>query len=416
MDNITAAVERLDQLLDKIDRSRKQVSKMLRELVENVGYPADTRLEGFYETGCFTEKGNDFCLFVGSDALTYKELVIFYNRLLEKFPNSEAGDVLGMIDRQGVPKQVYDFAELELFEIFPWFVLDYQNQTCITLGKATQKVIREDFLRWMLRGYHGWLLDGQANQKTATVLDSADKEAIAALKRCKLTDTKLYLPSREEVIFPPVVFKKLKLIVEKAGGKWVMGKQHFVFDRDPREIFSQVFESGKAVNVQKDLQAFYTPDDLAAHVVALAGVEPGMKVLEPSCGDGAILRHILAAGAEPVGIELDSHAAAVTSKECQVEVQVADFLTVKPTTEYDVVCMNPPFNKEQWAKHLLHAWTFLKSGGKLVCITPSNHSGKWADKVAQLIAAHGTTEDVAEKAFQESGTNIKTKIVILTKP
>lgn len=90
---------------------------------------------------------------------------------------------------------------------------------------------------------------------------------------------------------------------------------------------------------------YYTPD-LIASFVADWVLEAGPKVLEPSCGDGAILRHLVRPGATPQAVELFASEAAKAHAATMVNVEVADFFrwfTASREKTFDGVAGNPPY-------------------------------------------------------------------------
>lgn len=123
-----------------------------------------------------------------------------------------------------------------------------------------------------------------------------------------------------------------------------------------------------AVKVVSADQLFPTPPALAARMVEMAGIEPGMRVLEPSCGTGNLVHAIDEAGGEVFAVEINPLLAAATKALC------ADFLTLSWSDPdwtfglecFDSVVMNPPFGGGVDVAHVLHALTFLKPGGLLV--------------------------------------------------
>jgi hypothetical protein len=87
-------------------------------------------------------------------------------------------------------------------------------------------------------------------------------------------------------------------------------------------------------------------------------------------------------------------------------VLTANFLETVPTGDYDRVVMNPPFYGKHYAKHVTHAFKFLKPGGTLTAILPItaryDHGlldGRW--------------EDLPVGSFSESGTNINTTVLTM---
>ena len=130
-----------------------------------------------------------------------------------------------------------------------------------------------------------------------------------------------------------------------------------------RDKFAAMKDQLKAgVQVVSADQLFPTPPELCARMVRLAGVGEGDRVLEPSAGTGNIVQAIRARGGQPWCIEIDPRLAARLP-----EVVCIDFLEVVPSL-VDAVVMNPPFKDGTDIKHILHARSFLKPGGRLVAI------------------------------------------------
>lgn len=139
----------------------------------------------------------------------------------------------------------------------------------------------------------------------------------------------------------------------------------------------QALKTGQAVQVVSAPQLFPTPPDVAARMVALADVQPGARVLEPSAGTGALLRALRDSEAwEDVGhvwaVEIDHDLTQMLGRTPAGAHTVirSDFLQVAPDRfgPVDVVLMNPPFKDAADVRHILHARRFLAPGGRLVAI------------------------------------------------
>ncbi len=91
------------------------------------------------------------------------------------------------------------------------------------------------------------------------------------------------------------------------------------------------------------LDRYYTPPALARRIAEWADVD-GSTVLEPSCGNGAL---VLAAQAE---------GATVTAFD--IEHTGESFLDQRPERPYQVVLMNPPYSRGQDLAHIEHALLF----------------------------------------------------------
>jgi len=160
-------------------------------------------------------------------------------------------------------------------------------------------------------------------------------------------------------------------------------------------------------------QLFPTPPDLASRMVELAGLEPGMTVLEPSAGTGNILRAILQdhpEGLTMTAIEQDERLARLLGQLFpNLPTAAMDFLETKEefTGRFDRILMNPPFAGAQDVEHINHAITLLKPGGRIVAICAN---GPRQQEALQPLA--NFWEPLPPGTFKESGTNVNT--VLLT--
>lgn len=267
---------------------------------------------------------------------------------------------------------------------------------------------------------------------------TVEPEVLEVLKECEITEDSVKLPNRQ---LDRALYVKVKKVLEDHSGKWKGGKtQAFIFDRDPTEALAGVMDSGKSESIKKKLQAFFTPENLATRLVQYADLQDFDRILEPSAGEGALAEAILAEIqrknlTNDVRLcELDDHHVEILrekfgSKKYQhntIEVLEADFLDTNISTFYDVpnksygfnkIVMNPPFTKGQDMKHILHAWSLLEPGGRLVSICSSGvRSGSTkAHKAFQETFKKATWFEVEAGAFKESGTSIATLILVATK-
>lgn len=213
-------------------------------------------------------------------------------------------------------------------------------------------------------------------------------------------------------------YTRVNKVLELVGGKWNRSAKAHVFAGPANDAVESILITGEVIDLKKALQAFYTPVDLANRIVQMAGVTAGMHVLEPSAGGGAIAKAVLATGATVGCIEINPAAVKGLANE-GIEAIERDFLTVEPINVFDRVVMNPPFTGGQDVKHVTHALSFLKPGGRLVSImspTWRYRDQRWAGEFRDLLAAHnGTVTEVPAGAFKESGTMIQTVIVTMDK-
>jgi hypothetical protein len=84
------------------------------------------------------------------------------------------------------------------------------------------------------------------------------------------------------------------------------------------------------------------------------------------------------------------------------------------------IVMNPPFSREQDAKHVLHAYeNFLAKPGILVAIMSAGvrfRQTERAKAIRKLVDdGVGTMVDLPDKSFQDSGTLVRSVMVTLVK-
>ena len=168
---------------------------------------------------------------------------------------------------------------------------------------------------------------------------------------------------------------------------------------------------------------FPTPAAVVEQLVATADIEPGMKVLEPSAGSGAIAAALapLCGPDHLACIELDvDRAAELRRQRLGGSIQEGDFLEIEPRPYFDRIVMNPPFSRQQDIRHVLHALRFLKPGGRLVAVmsgSAENPQGRLGDHFSATLARlGGTIERLPAGSFKESGTGVTTVMVVIDAP
>jgi predicted RNA methylase len=207
-------------------------------------------------------------------------------------------------------------------------------------------------------------------------------------------------------------------VLEAAGGKWNRSAQAHVFDGDAIEALEPIMLTGAYSRTKQDFGQFDTPEDLAAEIVAMAGIEPGIPVLEPSAGIGRIAAAAGAAGGRVTCFEIDPKRAEKL-RDIAKAVNISDFLAAHPSDgfSFDRVVMNPPFAKQADIHHVLHAFKFLKSGGRLVSIMSSGvmfRDNKLTSDFREFVYAHnGSIERLPEDSFKSSGTTVNTCVVTM---
>ena len=214
------------------------------------------------------------------------------------------------------------------------------------------------------------------------------------------------------------MYVKVNKVLEAAGGKWNRKAKAHVFDRPAADRIDEIILSGEVEVPTDEYNYFPSPPSVVARLLELADIERGMRVLEPSAGKGAIAYACAESGATVDCYELmESNFVALAGDIKFCSVRNMDFLAQAPEASYDRVVMNPPFAKQQDIKHVLHALKFLKPDGLLVSVMASSvtfRDNKLTQEFRDLIRQRGgEIEALPDGAFKESGTNVRTVIVII---
>ena len=244
--------------------------------------------------------------------------------------------------------------------------------------------------------------------------------ALAILRSSTVDANSLTLP-------PGQLDRKLYMEVNEAitaiGGKWNRKAGKHLFDNDPREEFGDILGTGTVVNKKQVFQSFYTPREVIQRMAQEANIRDcSALILEPNCGDGRIMDYLVEGGhlrGAFDAYDIDPNAVKTVRVKGYL-VEEKDFLTVTPVEKYDYILMNPPFTKNQDISHVLHAFRFLKRGGRLVSIT----SPSWTfGTQKKQVAFRDFLEELGAKiieldsgAFKESGTTIETRMIVIDKP
>ncbi len=97
------------------------------------------------------------------------------------------------------------------------------------------------------------------------------------------------------------------------------------------------------------LDAYYTPDPLAAALVDLLPITAQDTVIEPSCGGGAFVRALLKKTPHVIAVDLNPEAPGLSLTLSAAR----DFLDIMPRSRPVWVVGNPPYNKA--LEHVTHA-------------------------------------------------------------
>lgn len=283
------------------------------------------------------------------------------------------------------------------------------------------------------------------------------------LSQSIITAKLVQLPSGK---LPKPLYAAVNKAIENVGGKWNKTAQAHLFTTDARPKMEALIASGISTNEKQLKQQFYTPEDIAFDMCRIAQIRAGHQVLEPSAGLGMIALCARDRGGEVTCVESDHDSAtALRNLRGIGDIIESDFLSLTPlslrrkTNRYadriagaarhinrtchdvgskmvmaaftqdaidhhddlfDIVLMNPPFTKDQDIAHVLHAWHFLRPGGRLISITSKGWSygqRRKAIEFKEFVDDHRfqETQTLPPGTFRASGTDVETLLISLVK-
>jgi Type I restriction-modification system methyltransferase subunit len=209
-------------------------------------------------------------------------------------------------------------------------------------------------------------------------------------------------------------YETIERLLSAMHGRWVRARKRFEFavGYDPAKMMAEVDTQGWIL-IEKD--GFYpTPEEVVDRMIAAADLKPGLSILEPSAGTGAIAQGLVKAGISAGSIDVIE----INPERQAVLVAAgfhfigADFSTQTFTQKYDRILMNPPFENAQDAKHILKAVQLLAPGGILVAITSGGYYFRDDACYQKLRALGGFCEELPKNAFAASGTSVDTCLLV----
>jgi hypothetical protein len=231
------------------------------------------------------------------------------------------------------------------------------------------------------------------------------------------------------------VYLNVKKKLEMIGGRWKGGKTWgFVFSEDPTNLLKDLQE-GKDRNLQKEFQYFPTTggaliamkDFIKDYLVNKD--QERLKILEPSAGQGHLIELIRDLWpkaqidyCELMDLnknELDRKYKNMPNIACITE----DFthMAGDPEEHYDFIIANPPFTNNQDIQHIRLMYELLVSGGEIFTFCSfhwqmsTNKKEENFKKFLDNLDEYPDITEVPEKAFKNSGTNIRTMLMHITK-
>lgn len=213
------------------------------------------------------------------------------------------------------------------------------------------------------------------------------------------------------------LYERTNKVLEAAGGKWNRKAKAHLFDGDASERIDQIILTGDVEVPRDEFEFFPTPPDIVDRLMELADVRPGMAVLEPSAGRGAIAFACANAGATVDCYELMEANRLALTADIRVRVVGADFMDGTIDTVYDRVVMNPPFARQADIRHVTRALEFIRPTGLLVSVMSAGvafrNNGLTTDFRSMVESRGGFIESLPDGAFKSSGTMVRTVAVVI---
>lgn len=231
------------------------------------------------------------------------------------------------------------------------------------------------------------------------------------------------------------LYTKVNKVLEACGGKWSRHHKAHLLENDALQQLETAIVNGE-VSTRRDVGFFETPKPLAKQLVAMADVQPGHVVLEPSAGTGRIVDAIRAAGGDYIFCERDELMRSYLWKRKDALVGYHsdnDFLDLPIAGPYalDRVVMNPPFckvGKGDHLDHVRHAFAMLMAGGPskqrgdkiLVSVLPAGVKFRTDRRHAEFrewfVSEAGELTDLPDGSFKASGTGVRTCVLHIARP
>ena len=193
-------------------------------------------------------------------------------------------------------------------------------------------------------------------------------------------------------------------------------------------VLGQQQRHEEPLTVDASTEFFATPPAVVDRMIAVAGLEAGMTVLEPSAGLGAIAAKVAPLVASVECIERDGQLASRlrAAATWPGDVLCADFLEVPSRLHdansalaavYDRVLMNPPFGRQADIRHVTHALGFVKPGGMVVAVMSAGtefRRDKATTAFREMVAARGgRLERLPDDAFAGAGISVRTVLAVI---
>lgn len=169
-----------------------------------------------------------------------------------------------------------------------------------------------------------------------------DDEVLAVLSRAETNGFELKLTGQLD----RKLYERTNKVLEAAGGKWNRKAKAHIFESEAFNRIDEIILSGEVEIPKDEFNYFPSPPAVVERLMELAEIEPGMQVLEPSAGRGAIAVACAERGADVDCVELmEANYDALCADDRLKSVMNKNFLDMVPAPIYDRIVMNPPFRQ-----------------------------------------------------------------------
>lgn len=179
----------------------------------------------------------------------------------------------------------------------------------------------------------------------------------------------------------PSQWAKVKRCVANIGGSWSTAAQGWEFPFDVERLFAVI--KSKRFNLAMHYHFFETPGWLIDSFMSMRYQMYGglykneYKVLEPSAGQGSILRFLKGWGMSPDFCELMPENREILRGMGYGDPLCDDFMELDRANYYDLVFANPPFRHAE--SHVKKMVEVVKPGGMVCTLAPVSLYNKLDD-------------------------------------
>jgi len=248
-----------------------------------------------------------------------------------------------------------------------------------------------------------------------------DRETLDVLRSCWSDSEQFTVSIPEELgTLERALYEDVDDVLKRLGGKWSKKLRAHQFPYNPTPLVAGVVASGE--RPPKNPTAFFpTPAPVVELMIECSKLSEFTTgyILEPSAGTGAIAR-----AAQDVAPNATVHCCEILPVNRAVlegagfEIVAEDFVSYKPSVQYDCILMNPPFSVDgdalAYITHIEHAWQMLREHGILCAIVPAGWlygSTKRIKAFREFVCDYLDVAELGVGTFKESGTMVNTYLL-----